>query len=175
VALYEFILKFTVGDADTDPAQFIEALGEAGCTDALVGIGGMGVIGLDFAREASSAREAITSAIADVRRAIPAAVLVEAKPDLVGLTDVADLLGFSRQYLRKLAYSHPRSFPAPIHEGKPSMWHLFTVLRWAEVNSRKEVDAALSDLANLTMSVNIAVGERAADQDELERARALIA
>lgn len=175
MALYEFILKFTVGDAETDPAQHVEALGEAGCTDALVGIGRMGFIALDFAREASSAREAITSAIDDVRRAIPAAVLVEAKPDLVGLTEIADLLGFSRQYMRKLAHSEPRSFPAPTHEGKPSMWHLFAVLRWAEVERRREVDAALCDLAKLTMSVNIAVGERDADQDELKRARALIA
>ena len=175
MAVYEFVLKFTVGVADTDPSQFINALGEAGCTDALVGVGQMGVVGLDFAREAPSAREAISSGIADVKRAIPEAVLVEATPDLVGLTEVADLLGFSRQYMRKLAYSHPRSFPAPIHEGKPSMWHLFSVLRWAEVDRRKKVDAVLSDLARLTMSVNVAIGERDADRNEVECVRALIA
>jgi hypothetical protein len=175
MAVYEFVLKFTVGDAGTDPSRFISALGEAGCTDALVGVGQMGVIGLDFARAAPSAREAVSSAIADVKRAIPEAVLVEATPDLVGLTEVAELLGFSRQYMRKLAYSCARSFPAPIHEGKPSMWHLFTVLRWAEVDRRKEVDATLSDLAKLTMSVNVAVGERDADRNEVERVRALIA
>jgi hypothetical protein len=110
-----------------------------------------------------------------VKKAIPEAVLVEATPDLVGLTEVAELLGFSRQYMRKLAYSCSRSFPAPIHEGKPSMWHLFTVLRWAEVHRRKKVDATLSDLAKLTMSVNVAVGERDADRNEVERVRALIA
>lgn len=55
------------------------------------------------------------------------------------------------------------------------MWHLFTVLRWAEVDRHKEVDATLSDLAKLTMSVNVAVGERDADRNEVERARALIA
>jgi hypothetical protein len=175
VATYEFALKFAVGDADTDPSQFFSALGEAGCTDALVGVGQMGVVGLDFGREASSAREAVGSAIADVKRAIPGAVLIEATPDLVGLTEVADLLGFSRQYMRKLAYSHPRTFPAPIHEGKPSMWHLFTVLRWAKTDRKREVDAALTDLARLTMSVNVAIGEREADRGEVERARALIA
>ena len=64
VATYEFVLKFTVGDAEADPSQYFGALGDAGCTDALVGVGQMGVIALDFSREAPSARAAITSAIA---------------------------------------------------------------------------------------------------------------
>lgn len=173
--IYEFVLKFTVGDADTDPSQFFSALGEAGCTDALVGVGQMGVIGFDFARTAPSAREAVSSAIGDVKSAIPEAILIEATPDLVGLTEVADLLGFSRQYMRKLAYSHPRTFPAPIHEGKPSMWHLFSVLRWAETDRKRKVDASLADLARQTMSVNVAIGEREVDRGEVERVRALIA
>jgi hypothetical protein len=175
MAVYEFVLKFSVGAPETDPAQFLAALAYAGCTDALVGVGQMGVIGLDFAREAPSAREAVGSAIGDVRRAIPQAVLIEATPDLVGLTEVADLLGFSRQYMRKLAYSHPLTFPAPIHEGKPSMWHLHTVLRWAEVDRRREVDATLMDVAKITMSVNVALRERDVDREEVERAKALIA
>ncbi len=175
MAIYEFVLKFTVGDAETDPSQYFSALGDAGCTDALVGVGQMGVIGLDFSREATSARAAVTSAIVDVKKAIPEAVLIEATPDLVGLTEVADLLGFSRQYMRKLAYSSPRTFPAPIHEGKPSMWHLFTVLRWAQADRKRTVDTTLADLAKLTMSVNVAIGEREADCREVERVRALIA
>lgn len=173
--VYEFVLKFTVGGSDTDSSRFLRALGEAGCTDALVGVGQMGVIGLDFAREAPSAREAVSSAIADVKRAVPEAVLIEATPDLVGLTEVADLLGFSRQYMRKLAYSHPRTFPAPVHEGKPSVWHLFTVLRWARTDCNREFDDSLAELAKLTMSINIAIGEREAGPAEVERVRTLIA
>lgn len=175
MAVYEFVLKFTVGDAGMDPSQFLGALGEAGCTDALVGVGQLGVIGLDFAREADSAHEAIRDAIADVKQAIPEAVLMEATPDLVGLTEVADLLGFSRQYMRKLAHDRRRAFPAPVHEGKPSMWHLCTVLRWVETDQKREADPALVDLARLTMSVNIAISGREADSGEVERARVLIA
>jgi predicted DNA-binding transcriptional regulator AlpA len=175
VAIYEFILKFRVGDATTDPSEFLAALGEAGCTDAMVGVGQMGVIGLDYSREASSASEAIRTAIADVVRAIPAAVLVEAAPDLVGLTDVAEFLGFSRQYMRKLAYSRPMTFPAPVHEGKPSMWRLFTVLCWAQSDRGRTVDVALMDVARLTMSLNLAIGERDVDGADVERARAMIA
>lgn len=47
-------------------------------------------------REVSNAREAVGSALADVRRAVPDAKLIEATPDLVGLTDVAELMGVSR-------------------------------------------------------------------------------
>ena len=175
MAVYEFVLRFTVGDVATDPSQFFDALAEAGCTDALVGVGQLGVIGLDFARAAPSARDAISSAIADVTRAIPGAALIEATPDLVGLTEIADLLGFSRQYMRKLAYSQPRTSPAPVHEGKPSMWHLFTVLRWTEADRGRTVDAALMDVARVNMSVNAAVSERDTGRGELERARAMIA
>ena len=175
MAIYEFVLKFAVGDADADPSQHLTALGDAGCTDALVGVGQMGLIVLDFSREASSAHAAITSAIEDVKGAIPAAVLVEATPDLVGLTEVAELLGFSRQYMRKLAHVTSRTFPSPIHEGKPSMWHLFSVLRWAEADRKLEIDASLLEVAKLTMSVNVAIGQREVDCEEVERVRTSIA
>jgi hypothetical protein len=68
----------------------------------LIGVGQAGRIALDFTREANTAFEAVSSAIADVKQAIPGAKLVEATPDLVGLTDVADIIGCSRQYMRKL-------------------------------------------------------------------------
>jgi hypothetical protein len=82
VEKYEFELTFSLPDADADPASFLDALFEAGCDDATVGVGRRGAIGLDFTREAASARDAFSSAIEDVKRAIPGAVLVEAKPDL---------------------------------------------------------------------------------------------
>ena len=96
--------------------------------NVLVGLGRHGRIALDFIREASTADDAILSALADIQRAIPEAKLVAATPDLVGLTDIANLLGFSRQYMRKLAAKKGAGFPLPIHEGKPAIWHLSTVL-----------------------------------------------
>ena len=53
------------------------------------------------------------------------------------------------------------------------MWHLFSVLRWAQADRKRGVDATLADLARLTMSVNVAIGEREADCGEVERVRAL--
>src|SRR5690606_34686528 len=94
---YEFTLKFRLPDASADPGQFIGALAEAGCDDAAVGIGQQGRIALDFTREAASALDAIISAIQAVKAAIPGAELIEASPDFVGLADVADLIGCTRQ------------------------------------------------------------------------------
>ena len=72
---YEFTLKFSFPDADQidDMDELVERLGEAGCDDTLVGIGKSGRLALDFAREAESAFDAIASAIASVREAIPGA------------------------------------------------------------------------------------------------------
>jgi len=151
---YEFTLKFLLPAEAGDPESHLAALGEAGCDDALVGVGQRGRIALDFTRAARSAFAAVSSALRDVRRAIPEAVLVEASPDFVGLTDVADLAGFTRQNMRKLALSHA-SFPPAVHDGSPALWHLASVLEWMQ-QQRREVDRRLLELARATMKLNIA-------------------
>ena len=153
---YEFTLKFRLPDAATDPGQFVDALGEAGCDDALVGIGQPGRIALDFSREARSAFEAVASAVMDVRRAIPGAELVEASPDLVGISDVSELAGCSRQNIRKLIINHAATFPLAVHEGSPSVWHLANVLEWLVEKDKRRVDVALMEIAETNMKVNIA-------------------
>jgi hypothetical protein len=83
---YEFELRFRLPTDDADAGELVERLGEAGCDDALIGIGQPGRIALRFTREAESTKSAIVSALEDVKKAIPAAKLIEAGPDLVGLT-----------------------------------------------------------------------------------------
>ena len=151
---YEFILRFSLPDNDAGPEIFIEKLAEAGCDDALIGIGRSGRIGLDFTRQSVSALEAVLSAIKDVRQAIPDAELIEAAPDLVGLTDVADILGFSRQNMRKLMLKNP-DFPPPLHDGKPSIWHLAKILRWMDKKNMYPIEQSLLDIATITMQFNI--------------------
>jgi len=73
---YDFTLKFQLCNPNNNPDNYIEKLGAEGCDDALIGVGKKGRIALNFIREDSSQREAINSAIADVKRAIPEAVLV---------------------------------------------------------------------------------------------------
>src|SRR5574344_210374 len=109
---YAFTLKFKLGADMTDMDAVAERLGAQGCTDALLGLGQPGYVGLDFVREAEDAQSALLSAMDDVQRALPGAVLVEAGPDFVGLTDVAAVVGLSRQNMRKLMLGHHQQFPA---------------------------------------------------------------
>lgn len=127
---FTFSLNYHLPGDDANHDELVERLGDAGCDDALVGIGQPGRIALDFSRDAESAFAALTSAISDVKRAIPSAKLIEAGPDLVGLTDIADVAGVTRQNMRKLAVTHFTTFPAPVHEGSSTLWHLADVLGW---------------------------------------------
>ena len=74
---YEFTLKYLLSSDDAKPDELLERLGAAGCTDALVGIGELGCIALKFTRKAESLRDARESAIANVKRAIPSATLLD--------------------------------------------------------------------------------------------------
>jgi hypothetical protein len=152
---YEFTLKYRLGDPAADPGQYVAALAQAGCDDALVGVGQNGRISLNFIREAESALEAISSAIGDVQRAIPDAKLVEATPDFVGVTDIAELFGVSRQYIRQLIQSKGATFPEPLHEGKPSLWHLTDVLDWFQMNQARAVKPELHEVSKINMQVNV--------------------
>ncbi|GGG55460.1 hypothetical protein GCM10011403_10680 [Pseudohongiella nitratireducens] len=91
-------------------------------------------LALEFSREAVSVEKAIHTALADVKNVTPSARLIEVSPDLVGLTDIADLVGVSRQAMRKLMLTHPETFPLPVHEGSASIWHLAEDHAWAVWN-----------------------------------------
>lgn len=97
---YDFTLKFDLPDHDTDPEHFVEVLYESGCDDASVGIGQHGRIALNFIRQSESALYAVLSAISDVKNAIPGVKLIEARSDLVGLTDFSDISGLNHQNMK---------------------------------------------------------------------------
>ena len=78
---FEFKLTYQLlGISDSN--HLMMRLSEEGCTDALVGLGVAGQVGLYFVREASTAEEAILSALEDVKRALPDANLIEANKAL---------------------------------------------------------------------------------------------
>lgn len=153
---YTFTLKYQLIEDDRDPDALVERLGEAGCDDALVGTGQPGRLALEFTREAESADAAVRSALADVRRAVPSARLIEVAPDLVGLTDVAEIVGVSRQNMRKLMLAHPGSFPAPVHEGSASIWHLADVLAWLQAKGSYSLTRDVQEVARVALQVNVA-------------------
>jgi hypothetical protein len=172
---YDFVLKFklTAGSADAD--DLVERLGEAGCDDAVVGIGQPGRIALSFMREADSAQQAVISALENVKRAVPHAELIEASPDLAGLTDIAELVGVTRQNMRKLMLTHANTFPAPIHEGSTALWHLAPVLEWLGVRAGYDVDPRLIDISRITMQINVAKESQILEEAMAKRIRALVA
>lgn len=151
---YEFTLNFLLADAHADPADCVERL--HACDDAIIGIGAPGRISLSFTRTEESARAAVLSALSDVVAAVPGARLVEASPDLVGLTEAAELLGCSRQYVRKLMVESKGAFPAPVHQGKAGVWRLAEILDWLRTSGKMAVDDALLGVADAAMQCNLA-------------------
>lgn len=152
---YTFTLRYKLADNDQEPDALVERLAEAGCDDALIGIGQRGYLALEFTREAPNALEAFRTALADVKAAIPEAVLIEAGPDFVGLSDVADLVGVTRQNMRKLMLSHTDTFPPPVHGGSTLIWHLDDVLDWLSTRGRYPVAQTTLETARLLRQLNL--------------------
>jgi hypothetical protein len=175
VTEYTFTLTFALGARAADTDALIERLGAAGCDDAVVGVGRRRRLALEFTREAADAARALGSAVSDVRSAVPDAVLIEASPDLVGLTDVASLLGVTRQNVRKLIVSCDAPEPVPVHAGKPTIWRLAGVLRWLAREKRYPVPPELLEVAEATMQLNLAVEARDADPRVQAELAALLA
>ena len=153
---YDFTLKFKLATDDVDVDLLVERLGEAGCDDALVGVGQPGRIALDFTREAKSAEVAIVSALGNVKKAVPDAKLVEVGPDFVGLSDVAEIIGVTRQNMRKLMLAHVTTFPMPIHEGSAAVWHLAPVLKWLKERGTYRFEQTVFEVAYTAMQGNLA-------------------
>ncbi|SOB78061.1 hypothetical protein SAMN04488490_3907 [Marinobacter sp. LV10R510-11A] len=153
----DFYFTLTFAMPETIEVEEIEGrLFEAGCDDAIIGLGQKGRLALNFTREATSAETAILSALRDVQQALPQTRLVEAGPDLVGISDMAKLLEFSRQNMRKLIQAHLVSFPLPLHEGASAIWHLADVLEWFSDKQNRPISPDLLDVARVSMGVNIA-------------------
>jgi predicted DNA-binding transcriptional regulator AlpA len=167
---YAFTLNFTLPRRDDDPERHLDALYAAGCDDAAIGVGQYGMIGLDFTRTAASAEDAIRSAIDNVGAAIPGATLVQAGPDLVGLTEMAVIFGFSRQNMRKYATGQsggPEAFPPPVVLGDPSLWHLAEIVAWLKLNTGIEPPDQILAVSKAAAAVNFAV-----ERSRLKRIRA---
>jgi len=172
---YTFTLKYQLPENDRDPESLVERLGAAGCDDALIGVGRPGRLALEFTREATDAPAAMRSALADVRRAAPDARLIEAAPDLVGLTEVAEIAGVSRQNMRQLMLAHSGSFPPPLHEGSASIWHLADVLAWLQARTGYALAAEVIEVSRAALQVNLAKEGRRLPASASKGLRALVA
>ena len=172
---YDFTLRFALPSCEMDMDVVADRLYGGGCDDALIGIGHPGSVALDFTRESTSAHQAVMSAIADVSAVIPGSLLVEVAPDLVGVSDVADMVGCSRQNIRQLMASCVGSVPVPVHEGKQPLWHLAPVLDWLVRDKQYQIRADLMDVAATNMRINLAMDSLRADSDTEDELRAVFA
>jgi hypothetical protein len=171
---YEFTLKFNLQNSQVAASDYVEKLYENGCDDALIGIGAKGYIALDFIREASSAYAAVSSAISDVKNVIPHAVLIEATPDFVGLTDAAKILGCSRQNIRNLIVKDAPRSPLPVYEGTPSIWHLADILNWLGEEKTYAIDNSLLEISQINMNFNMARSWQRLDSELQENIKDLL-
>lgn len=157
---FEFVLTFALPHAGESAEDYLDALFEAGCDDASVGVGQAGMIGLDFTRRAPSAEVALRSAIKEVGAAIPGARFVQAGPDLVGLSDMAEMFDCSRQNMRKYATGSSKSraaFPLPTVLGDPTLWHLAEIIAWLGSNTAMQPSPQLCAVARAAAVVNFEV------------------
>jgi hypothetical protein len=151
---FEFTLKFQLADAQIDPDRYADALYADGCSDAVIGVGRKGKIAFQFTREAESAQAAILSAIGDIRQTIPDVKLIEASPDFVGVSELAQILDCTRQNVRVLI-ERASDAPPAVHEGTSSLWHLADLLTWLKDSKDYEIDPVLLEVAQTTRLINL--------------------
>lgn len=170
---YRFTLRFDVSGVQMTTDDMLDRLAAEGCDDAAVGVGTSGRLALAFDRDATSATQAASSAARDVHSALPGAKLLGASPDIVGLSDIAELVGRTRQNMRKLLVTGGGA-PAPLHEGSSLVWHLALVLVWLREEKAYAIPDDLIEVARTTMQVNLAVEARLADRAVQKELRTLV-
>lgn len=130
---FEFDLVIALPANTPEEGALLDALFEAGCDDAVVGVGAAGLLGLGFTRTGADAEAVISAALTQVLSALPkGAQLREVKPDLVSLADVAARLHVTRQALQK------REMPLPSLGG---LYRAAEMLPYLEVQPGKVREA----------------------------------
>ncbi|MGK7899194.1 MAG: helix-turn-helix transcriptional regulator, partial [Xenococcus sp. (in: cyanobacteria)] len=119
--------------------------------------------------------EAISSAIENIKNVIPQAILINVLPDFVGVTDIAKILGCSRQNVRKLILKDNLNSPPAVYEGAQSIWHLADVLTWLVEEKAYSVDKYLIETATIAMNLNIAKQYKMLDPDLQANFKTLVA
>ena len=114
--------------------SIVDALFEAGCDDATLGMS-CGVAHLDFTRAAPTMKDAILSAIADVRRVGMGIDVLRIDCDsLLTQAEIARKIGKSRQAVHQYIRGDcgPGGFPQPARKGASGqpLWQWCAVAQW---------------------------------------------
>jgi hypothetical protein len=133
---------------------------DAGCDDALPGVR-HGVSLVDFDREANSFRDAVTSAIADVRRANSQLRVSRIEPDdLVSMSEMARRSERTRENIGQMAIGArgPGDFPLPVRAvaTKSPLWSWAQAARW--LAAHEKLDQEVAEQARELVSLNTELG-----------------
>ena len=97
--------------------------------------------------------------------------MIHISPDLVGIKELACIFKCSRQNIQKFV-SKP-TFPNPVYKGSQAIWHLAAVLDWFVANGH-DVNQELLEIAELSMSINLRIGNQTAKPQALNQAKSLV-
>lgn len=170
MALYNFTLTLSGITYETEGLE--DALYESGCDDALICAYGNSVY-VEFDREADSLDEAISSAVENIESARIGAIVESVDSALVGLSDVAEITGMSRQAIAMLKDGTRGSgdFPCPLQriKGQSPLWDWANVAQWLLKNGRLKEGSELVINARVLSKWNLALRNSASqDFQEIE-------
>ncbi len=156
MALFNFTLTLSGITSQTKGIE--DALFSAGCDDALVCFYGKSVY-LEFDREASTLDVAVGSAINDIESSGLNIRVESVDSALVGLSDIADLTGLTRQAvaLMKDGARGNGNFPCPLQrlKGNSPLWDWASVARWLRENNRLSEQPELHENAQALCKWNL--------------------
>lgn len=157
MAMFEFTI--IASGLDPEAEDFEARFWDAGCDDATISFQNGRTIA-DFAREADSLKDAVASAVDDVRRAGAQVERIEPDP-LVSLSDMAERAGMTRSAMTNYAKGYRQSgFPAPcvkVTSGSP-LWDWAEVAAWLHEHDRLSAEAA--DAAAVIRTANEGIRSR---------------
>lgn len=156
--------------------KVVDALFEAGCDDATM-CRRFGRVFLTFSRTTATLKDAIVSAIRDVRKAnIGARVLRVDECSLLAQADIARKVGRPRQVIHQYISGQrgPGGFPPPvchIRDGAP-LWHWCEVARWFWQNDMiKESELREAEQVSVINAVLELQNQRQVDPELAEEVR----
>lgn len=155
-----FEFSIIASGLDPEADDFESRFFDAGCDDATVAFQ-KGHIIVDFAREAESMDDAITSAMANVRAAGAQVDRIEPDP-LVSLSEIAERVGLTRAALTNYAKGERgTNFPAPVARvtSNSSLWDYAEVTEWLRANGTVSDDVVVA--AHAVRKANAALAKPA--------------
>ncbi|CAI1082081.1 helix-turn-helix transcriptional regulator [Serratia quinivorans] len=160
-----FNFSLTLAGVTSETSGLEDALYASGCDDGLICFYGKSVY-IEFDRESDSFTHAILSAIKDIESAGISAQVMSVDSYLVGLSDIAQLTGMSRQAIAMLKDGTRGSgdFPSPIQrlKGASPLWNWHSVAAW--LANKDKLGQELADNAQCLENINLALQLRASKQ-----------